>query len=148
MRERADAMQTHGTTHGVRLAIREFASRIEAAWARESKAIATENAVLPAVYITKPKGNAVAIREALLEIETVAGEAVENGTMELPQYSKMVDIIESALSKPARNYDIYPTNEDAWRSYQLSHAKMKVAQDYIDWLFAPASERKGVDDAK
>lgn len=43
-------------------------------------------------------GNAAAMRAALLEIETVAGEAVKNGTMELPQYSKIVDIAEEALS--------------------------------------------------
>ena len=35
MLERADAMQTHGTTHGVRLAIREFVSRIKTARKRE-----------------------------------------------------------------------------------------------------------------
>ena len=59
MRERADAMQTHGTTHGVRLAILDFARRIEVVWKREARAIATENAVLPAVCITKG-GNAAA----------------------------------------------------------------------------------------
>ncbi len=52
------------------------------------------------------EGNHQKMREALLEIETVAGEAVENGTMELPQYSKIVDIAEKALSEPARNCDV------------------------------------------
>lgn len=37
MRERAEAMQTHGTTHGVKLAVLEFSDRIEAAWKRERK---------------------------------------------------------------------------------------------------------------
>ena len=46
--------------------IDEFADRIEAAWKLESKAIATENAVLPAVCISRagaPVGNAAWMRE-------------------------------------------------------------------------------------
>ena len=97
----------------------QYAARIEAAWKRESRAIATEHAVLPAVCITKPSGNAAAIRKALLEIETVAGEAVENGTMELPQYSKIVDIAESALSAPARNCDVGTAEEQEERYLKL-----------------------------
>jgi hypothetical protein len=97
------------------------------------------------------------MREALVEIETVAGEAVENGTMELPQYSKIVDIAESALSAPARNCDIYKNKKDAEAAFISEECKhpcgnCTVNDEYgcalvhecgVDWLLAPADERKG-----
>ena len=61
------------------------------------------------------EGDQMKMREALLKIETVAGEAVENGTIELPQYSKIVDIVESALSAPARNCDVGTAEEQVER---------------------------------
>lgn len=79
-----------------------YLARIEAAWKREEAEIeANALAVGGIVEADRHKpGNAAAMRAALLEIETVAGEAVKNGTMELPQYSKIVDIAEEALSAP------------------------------------------------
>ena len=125
---------------------RGLPARIEAAWKREAKDIAMEHAVLPAVCITKPSSNAAATREALLEIETVAGEAVENGTMELPQYSKIVDIAESALSAPARNCDVGTAEEQearfvAWRYSDPLRAELGL--DALEWAQMPYEAEEG-----
>jgi len=98
-------------------------------------------------------GNAAAMRDALLEIETVAGEAVENGTMELPQYSKIVDIAESALSAPPRNCDRkFVDKVDMYYAFKdWCHAKGHtmeplLASDAFDWFLETAMEKGAADD--
>ena len=80
---------------------REIANLVEAAWKRESRAIATEHAVLPAVCITKPSGNAAAMRETLFKCRELAetiwrsegGEDVSSEIVELK------DRIDAALAE-------------------------------------------------
>ena len=82
------------------------------------------------------EGNQQKMREALLEIETVAEEAVENGTMELPQYSKMVDIAESALAAPLRNCDVGTAEEQAQRFERFCaahHEEWKNGRPLMAW---------------
>lgn len=101
-------------------------------------------------------GNAAAMRDAMVEIETVAGDAVENKTMELPQYSKIVAIVEAALAKPARNCDIYNDVDTSWRDYKQFRIQAGEAVyfdmlhflRYAKWLFETAAERKGEGDGR
>lgn len=97
----------------------ELCSRIEAAWEREAKAIATENAVLPAVCITKPVGNAAKMRGVLEEL--IANIEMRSSTFGL---NVMVDTktflnAKAALAEPLRNCDIGTAEEQVkrFRSY-------------------------------
>lgn len=140
------------------------ADRIEAAWKRErdrlmSEPRSWEECVERAMKVKENSdvpidenensgtvGNAAAMREALHALKEkfrdidLARDSIEK---------EIYELADAALSNQPRNCDIYPTNEDAWRSYQLSHAKNADAYveatvpDFIDWLFAPAAERKG-----
>jgi hypothetical protein len=135
---------------------RMIADLIEAAWARESKAIATENAVLPAVCITKPSGNAAAMRDALLNIqEYAAAMDVDDGNV-----LAILDACRDALSAPARNCDRFNTGDpmkdaedayDAWQRYcddPTIPPSCKIESAFKQWLFAPAAERKGDGDGR
>lgn len=156
--------------------LNSYARRIEAAWKRETsqfpqpdpdwKAICEKchdgdiepdceyycepNGCNSPIYGEHPKaepvGNAAAMREALMRIKHLFRDI--NLCVDILG-NEAYAIADAALSAPPRNCDIYPTNEDAWRSYQLSHAKNADAYveatvpDFIDWLFAPAE--KGAD---
>ena len=81
MRERAEAMEIHGTTRGVKRTVLEFADRLEAAWKRE-KAEAEAGALAVGGIVEaarqKPVGNAAAhamtLDEAIAHAEDVAGK--------------------------------------------------------------------------
>ena len=93
-----------------------LADRIEAAWKREARAIATEHAVLPAVCITKPAGNAAAMREALVEAigETCAGCKRDcDDCMNLK--SGWMKKAKAALSAPPRQCDVGTAEEQTKR---------------------------------
>lgn len=150
MRERADAMQTHGTTHGVRLAVHEFARRIEAAWKREARAITTEHAVLPAVCITKPSGNAEAMRKdckKILDLLMLRGDGKTRCVLTWDEFNESQKMLRAALSAPARNCDFYDNKTDA----EIGFVKETEEDDrnplywqlFANWLFAPAEEQKG-----
>lgn len=136
MRERAEAMQTHGTTHGVKLAVREFADRIEAAWKREKaewEAAAcafVSDAVMSGKVAVEhaPFGNAAAMREALEKCREIAlqWQADEAdgvaGTTDKPSARSaaeaVIDMefeINAALAKPPRNCDIGTEKEQEMR---------------------------------
>lgn len=152
--------------------LKRYADRIKAAWARESKAIATDHAVLPAVCITKPHGNAAAMREALVAVKKSIDGIGESSLdcdptilmVALTQVCARLSVrIGRALSEPARNCDRFRTKDDA-RTYfdnivcQRSNGSGSIEckgcpLDRIDnphradcreeWLFATAAERKG-----
>ena len=83
--------------------LRNYADRIEAAWERKAKEIATENAVLPAVCITKPSGNAAKMREALEKIDRIVWDKHRHTKEETEAHRLATE----ALSAPARNCDVY-----------------------------------------
>ena len=123
MRERADAMQTHGTTHGVRLAVLEFARRIEAAWELEARAIATENAVLPAVCITKkPVGNEATMREActkMRQLLMLRGDGKAYCILSWDEFNDCQKMLRAALSAPARNCDLNLSSKSLWDKWDI-----------------------------
>lgn len=112
---------------------RRLLMEIEAAWKREAKAIATENAVLPAVCITtKPIGNAAAMREAAeTALSTIRG--IISGTIARTNNSVFDcrDKLKSALAAPPRNCDKFTTLSDAWEAYCSS----KTMSIFPFWLF-------------
>lgn len=135
MRERADAMQTHGTTHGVRLAVLEFARRIEAAWKREREEVEADalevGGIVEAARTAEKSsavGNAAAMRDALVAMV----EAETEGSMKRDDLcgrclvkmwdrckhdgSCWVDKVINALSAPARNCDI-GTEQERYRRF-------------------------------
>lgn len=156
MRERADAMQTHGTTHGVRLAVLEFARRIDAAWKREARAITTEHAVLPAVCITKPSGNAEAMREAckkILDLLMLRGDGKTRCVLTWDEFNESQKMLRAALSAPARNCDL-PNTTERYNEFCYNHRDTKTCCEKCpfngssdceaEWLLSPAEEQKGV----
>lgn len=157
MLERADAMQTHGTTHGVRLAIREFARRIKSAWKRErSKVEADALAVGGIVEATRTAekssavGNAAAMREALRYIIRQIDKNPER--LSSGQLLCIIgDKAESALSAPARNCDFYDNKTDAETRFVEETGENDMAQHYwqmfANWLFYN-NERKGDGDGR
>lgn len=169
MLERADAMQTHGTTHGVRLAIREFARRINAAYNRErAKVEADALAVGGIVEAARRReetaekssavGNAAAMLGAMLAIRDINDRRPHDA-----DGYEINDIINDALSAPARNCDIYKNKKDAEAAFISEECKhpcgnCTINDEYgcalihecgVDWLFAPAAtERKGEADGR
>jgi hypothetical protein len=134
-----------------------FADRIEAAWKREEKAIATENAVLPAVCITKSVGNAAALRDALAKIWDKQWSILPKNKSEDETLSEIITIIEEALSEPPRNCDRFKTKEEAEIEFSMSdelprnNGDLKMREwmcRFTDWLFATAAERKGENNGK
>ena len=143
------------------LFLEPIASRLEAAWKWESKEIATEHAVLPAVCIThKPVGNAAAMREALLEaterlIRIVGCDHYEfhrdkhscdfKTTMGECRNRRICETIfkaQAALSAPLRNCDMYDSYGDAIRAFDDSEDAENY-EEMAEWLFAPAQEGAG-----
>lgn len=164
MLERADAMQTHGTTHGVKLAIREFVNRIKAAWKRERAKVEADSLAVGGIVEAarhKPVGNAAAMREALVDMV----EAETEGSMDRDDlcgrcFEKMwnsckhdgscwVDKVINALSAPARNCDLYDDAETARQAWlddadnwdDFGSPKLELPE----WLFASA-KKKGEND--
>lgn len=119
----------------------ELCNRIEMAWEREAKAIATENAVLPAVCITKPVGNAAKMREAL-EWLFGFGYITSDGGFHMPDAKMARNKIEEALSAPPRNCDRYTSRVEAFAEWLLYNLSKKISSlrwvDFVDWLFAEA----------
>lgn len=155
MLERADAMQTHGTTHGVRLAIREFVNRIKAAWKRErSKVEADALAVGGIVEAARRReataekssavGNAAAMREAILAIKDINDRRPHDA-----DGYEINDIINASLSAPARNCDMYDDAETAWRAWLEDKDNWdefgSPELELCEWLFASA-KKKGEND--
>lgn len=115
-------------------------NRIEMAWEREAKAIATETAVLPAVCITKPVGNAAMMREELMEIQLLCWKA--GVTME---YAVACGIIKAksraALAAPPRNCDLFATLDDARNAFFADYVPDETcssATAFATWLFDEA----------
>ena len=93
-----------------------YLDRIEAAWKREARAIATEHAVLPAVCINKWSGNAAATREALETIhDKVNGLDEECGVDPV----EIRDLARAAISAPPRQCDVGTAEEHAQRFYNF-----------------------------
>ena len=88
----------------------ELADRIEEAWKREEKAIATENAVLPAVCITKPSGNSAAMRAAMNVVHKIAATAKSDFDV-FSGIERIRRISMSALAAPPRNCEVGTASE-------------------------------------
>lgn len=100
-------------------------------------------------------GNAAAMREALIWMKERIIAAIQDGSLDC---SEVLNKIEDALKKPARNCDIYATatealkaqdvafNEDNFKNGECKLGCPGCDDSVIDckilWLFAPA-ERKG-----
>ena len=149
-RNDADAMDRGKLYQPTTEYVRRLLDRIEAAWKRESRAIATEHAVLPAVCITKPSGNAAAIRKALVEAigETCAGCKRDcDDCMNLK--SGWMKKAKAALSAPARNCDVGTAEEqgercmaqfDQWRS---KGGGKKLITAIMEWAQTPYEDEEG-----
>lgn len=170
MLERADDMQTHGTTHGVRLAIREFVRRIKTARKREREeveadALAVGGIVEAARTAEKSSavGSAAAMREALENAYSLLCEGIAtevDDELKHPFHLELAcEKIQNALSAPPRNCDLYdsqPKMSEAYESYRKAAMKKygdglvggvptikQKPMTYDEWLLAPATERKG-----
>ena len=152
--------------------VNEYADRIEAAWNDEVKAIATENAVLPAVCITtKPTGNTAALREALKMFVNHAsclyhcdlhrfypnatkcsGVLADGSECSMKSECDAVFAGRTALDKPSRNCDKYANVNDAkiaWYNYKMSCPTPPGGWgdgDLLDWFLSPAEDMKGESD--
>lgn len=120
----------------------ELCNRIEMAWEREAKAIATENAVLPAVCITKPVGNEAKMREALFEIHSQLKDRLARKVTYERMLFRIKNIINAALSAHPRNCDIPSVVEDSYSAWlydrdnwdELGDPKKEIHE----WLLAEA----------
>lgn len=138
--------------------LKRYADRIKAAWARESKAIATDHAVLPAVCITKPHGNAAAMREALVAVKKSIDGIGESSLdcdptilmVALTQVCARLSVrIGRALSAPVRNCDLCDDAKIAWRAWLEDKDNWdefgSPELELCEWLFASA-KKKGEND--
>lgn len=137
--------------------MRRIADRIEAAWEREARAIATEHAVLPAVCITKPSGNAEAMREAckkILDLLMLRGDGKTRCVLTWDEFNESQKMLRAALSAPARNCDVkyadrmemYGAFKDWCRARGHTMEPM-LAYDAFEWLLSFA-DQKGEGDGR
>lgn len=94
--------------------------------------------------------NVKAMRDALLNIqEYAAAMDVDDGNV-----LAILDACRDALSAPARNCDRYKDAPSAYADFIVpwkldGHLDdVPTLQDFANWLFAPAVERKGEGDGK
>ena len=153
MRERAEAMEIHGTTRGVRLTIREFAARINLALERDRTF--PRSIKIPIEVVPELAGNAAAMREALeflrdKELDLLEGNVrrcVGLTVFGLEQACKIIrGVIEEALSAPPRNCDRHGGWLTALKRFNDTDGRDNPWGDdvfdssFLDWLFAPATE--------
>ena len=147
----ADKMDCDELYQPTTIYIRQLLNRIEAAWEREAKAIATENAVLPAVCITKSVGNAAAMREALeflrdKELYLLEGNVrhcIGLTVFGLEQTCKIMrGVIEEALSEPPRNCDRFNNEREMQFAFLAELLSIGIngasLEEYSKWLLAKA----------
>jgi hypothetical protein len=122
--------------------LKKYADRIEKAWERGAKAIATENAVLPAVCITKPVGNAAEMREALFEIHNQLKDRLARKVTYERMLFRIKNIIKAALSTPPRNCDIPSVIEGSHRAWLEDEDNWdefgSPKKEIHEWLLAEA----------
>jgi hypothetical protein len=137
----------HITYIGILPIMQEFNhifDRIEAAWKREAKAIATENAVLPAVCITKSVGNAAAMREACVNIVEYARSARchTDDAHVLGFLDQIERWAQAALAKPPRNCDRFNNEREMQFAFLAELLSMGIngasLEEYSKWLLAEA----------
>ena len=114
--------------------VQELADRLEAAAKREKA----------------QHGNAAAMREGLIWMKERIIAAIHDGSLDC---SEVLNKIEDALKKPARNCDMYPIRKTAQIKFEESLSdivKTEVrnypfaAMDmFIDWLLANATKKGG-----
>ena len=163
---RADTEQYY-TLDDAAESMREYANRLEAALKRERAAHTCECGEIAALAIKeaqKPVGNAAAMREAFKgldeemtfcerNVELRIGLALEG----LREHCRIVrQILNAALSAPARNCDLYSCVEDSWTDYK-QFCTQKGDALYFDmvhfwpfakWLLASAAEKGAGDGSK
>lgn len=149
----ADKMDRGELYQPTTIYIRQLLNRIEAAWERETKAIATENAVLPAVCITKSVGNAAAMREAMTDLCNAALKVIVlrgHDAEDLRSLGFYMDKANLALSEPPRNCDVMDWRT-AWMKWRTeNHPQKPVGYSecyesttmFMDWYMG-MSEREG-----
>lgn len=123
-----------------------YLDRIEAAWKRE-KAEAEDNAMAVGCIMEAARhkpGNAAAMREALNEIDRVVWDKRRHTKEETEAHRLATE----ALSKPARNCDVYKTSWDVVTHWDGGLDSTQSVVRMLDWLLAPAAERKGEGDGK
>lgn len=137
--------------------VREFAARLKAAWKRDEER-AVEHATRHAEAVARDNcrdcvhnpsgknyegGNAAAMREALIWMKERMIAAIHDGSLDC---SEALNKIEDALKKPARNCDMFGTdNTEAELAYEEYCEKSEIEESItgaFEWLFALA-ERKG-----
>jgi hypothetical protein len=89
-------------------------------------------------------GNAAKMRETLEEISNLADAIYTHNECANENSLAILSMCDAALSAPARNCDLYATEADAYRGWELYYASIdKLEDDYLDyedWLFAEAKE--------
>lgn len=94
--------------------------------------------------------NTAAMREALDDIIDRIDTWSREGSMAHWQYSQLFDIADAALSAPRRNYERFDTVRDAGIAFARERQDAPhPCPDFTfsAWLFEPATERKGDNDA-
>lgn len=142
--------------------VMQFADRIEAAVKREELRWATANGELARMIdLEKVQGyNAAAMREAVDKIQKLVTSDRPADEVEI------ANICRAALAKPPRNCDVFKSEDEAKSAFiayynetfglngsideigacDLKHNVDGICHDYIQWLLAPATERKGEED--
>lgn len=142
-----------------RVTVSNLADRLEAAWKREREELeryATSKMLDGATIVDNRKGgDAAAMRDAVeTALTTIRG--VINGTIARTNNSVFDcrDRLKASLAAPARNCDVHTGWLTALKKFNDTDGKRKPWGDdvfdtrFLDWLFAPAAERKGESDGR
>ncbi len=92
--------------------------------------------------------NAARMREALVKIRDAINKWYDDEYISHGVFSVLWDLCSAALSKPARNCDLYQDADTAFIKFcGYDYAAKDISDSaFVDWLFAPAAELKGEGD--
>lgn len=95
------------------------------------------------------EGNQMKMREALIELRKSCQNWIRFGTIHKKTFEIYIDLIDVALSAPARNCDVEYADQvemyDAFKDWCRAKGhtmEPMLAYDAFDWLLAPAADRK------
>lgn len=91
---------------------------------------------------TTPIGNIYALRQALNKAYTMLKVCDWPEGTDMKGVADLMKEIETAIDAPARNCELYDSYGDAIRAFDDAENADEY-EDVAEWLYAPATERKG-----
>ena len=127
------------------------ADLIEAAWRREKDEIEANALAVGGIVESARHSpcNAAAIRDALESVRNWCINKLGGASFQVA-VEGLLQIVDKAMTAPARNCDRFADEDDAFAAWHdsLNDGDVVSVRNAFRWLLAPAAERKGGGDGR